>query len=132
LRKTLNGKPIADAFFANVLSSSQCKGVSWKKDSGEVLAALAVDPDGIGFIDFSAFDEKQAVKLLGVGPKDKAQMPTAEAVRTAMYPLATRMFLYVSPKASKTTQDFVKFLVAGGGKDAYEKTGCLQLMTAEN
>jgi phosphate transport system substrate-binding protein len=131
LRKTLNGKPIAEAFFKNVLPSSKCKGVAFKKDSAEVLAALATDPDGIGFIDFSTFDEKQAVKLLGVGPKDKAQTPTAEAVRTAMYPLATRMFLYVSPKASKTTQDFVQFLVAGGGKDAYEKTGCLQLMKAE-
>jgi phosphate transport system substrate-binding protein len=120
-----------EAFFTNVLAASKCKGLKSKKDSAEVLAALATDPDGIGFIDFSAFDEKQAVKLLGVGPKDKAQTPTAEAVRTAMYPLATRMFLYVSPKASQTTQDFVKFLVAGGGKDAYEKTGCLQLMKAQ-
>jgi len=41
--------------------------------------------------------------------------PTPENIKSAMYPLSQRLWLYVHPQASDTARDFVKFIATCGG-----------------
>jgi hypothetical protein len=100
-----------------------------KKDTAEVLAALSADPLGIAFVDLSALPAdpaKAGVKVLAVTAGGKAVMPSAESIRTAMYPFSQRLFLYVHPKASDTAKDFAKFIATCGQSEASPYTDTLK------
>jgi len=126
-----------------------------KKDTADVVAAVSMDPNAIGFVDLTALPggglsvdslakAGQTVKVLAIqlkiGGETKAIAPTARNVRNAMYPLSQRIFLYVHPKASDTAKDFAKFVATCGGSeatpyadtvkavmDAYAKNGLIPL-----
>jgi ABC-type phosphate transport system substrate-binding protein len=44
--------------------------------------------------------------------------PSPENIKSAMYPLSQRLWLYVHPKASDTAKDFVKFIATCGASEA--------------
>ena len=98
-----------------------------KKDTAEALAAVSMDPYAIAFVDLSALPEsadamaKAGVKVLGIrtgqGDQKKTFMPTPENIKTAMYPLSQRLYLYVHPQASDTAKDFAKFIATCGGSE---------------
>lgn len=45
------GAPLTAMFYEKVISAVKCGMVTRKKDSGEILAALAADPQGVAFVD---------------------------------------------------------------------------------
>jgi ABC-type phosphate transport system substrate-binding protein len=97
--------------------------VEIKKDSAEVLAAVSMDPQAIGFVDLAGIPATgQSVKILaiklGSGERAKLIQPTPENIRSAMYPLSQRLWLYVHPQASDTAKDFVKFIATCGASEA--------------
>jgi ABC-type phosphate transport system substrate-binding protein len=52
------------------------------------------------------------------GAAGRVYYPTPENIRSAMYPLSQRLWLYVHPKASDTAKDFVKFIATCGASEA--------------
>lgn len=111
-----------------LLGHENWKVAAWRKDSREVLGAVATDANAVGFVDaaiFRALDDsstrpstQQAVKVLGIrmGKPDaeRVVLPTAETIANARYPLSQRLLLYVNPKAGKPAQDLAAFLASGG------------------
>jgi ABC-type phosphate transport system substrate-binding protein len=106
--------------------------VTLKKNTAEVLAAVSMDPNAIGFIDLASLPggglsldalakAGQTVKVLaiqlGTGDKAKLVSPTPANIRSAMYPLSQRIYLYVHPKAGDTAKDFAKFVATCGGSE---------------
>jgi ABC-type phosphate transport system substrate-binding protein len=117
----------AAVFGKEVLALDKCKMAAWKKDSAEVIAAVAADANGIGIVDATAIAGARGVKVLGIrmggAPAaagvgavgaEKVLYPTPETIRNATYPLSQRLFLYVHPQASETAKDFAKFIATCG------------------
>jgi ABC-type phosphate transport system substrate-binding protein len=93
-----------------------------------------MESGGIGYVDLTATGwnlssvekmqadaAKAGVKVLGIklaGPQGQVVYPTPENIRTAMYPLSQRLYLYVHPKASETAKDFAKFIATCGASAA--------------
>jgi phosphate transport system substrate-binding protein len=125
-------------FEKECIERAKWKRVGIKKDSAEVLAAVSMDPQAIGFVDLAGIPATgQSIKILGIRlpgggppappPAAKAApsprgrgvyYPTPENLRSAMYPLSQRLWLYVHPQASDTAKDFVKFIATCGASEA--------------
>jgi ABC-type phosphate transport system substrate-binding protein len=149
----------AKVFYKECLPAEKMAAIATKKDSAEVLSAVAMDPQGIGFVDLAALltaaggpatqpasamgsysrgitvppgiagilgseeaivaaAKKAGVKVLAITVNGKPIMPSAENIRTAMYPFSQRLFLYVHPKASDTAKEFAKFIATCGQSSA--------------
>jgi ABC-type phosphate transport system substrate-binding protein len=91
----------------------------------KVLSSLTADPQGVGFVGAGHLPDDPAktnLKVLAITPsmslgdggEAKAVLPTAENVLNGKYPIAERLFLYVSPTAKQTTKDFVVFITTPG------------------
>jgi ABC-type phosphate transport system substrate-binding protein len=135
-----DAEPAAGLFARECLPSAKFGRVTLKKDSNDVIAAVGMDPQAIGFVDLTACSNRPLgvnsgaegaenpyggtanVKVLaiqvGMGEKAKIMRPTEENIRNAMYPLSQRLYLYVHPKASDVAKDFAKFLATCGGSEA--------------
>ena len=120
----LYARDLATAIFEKeAVPRKKWKRVKYKKDTAEAVAAVSMDPQAIAFVDLAAIPASgQSVKILpikfGQGEKARNIAPTAENIRSAMYPLSQRYFLYVHPKASDTAKDFAKFIATCGGSEA--------------
>jgi phosphate transport system substrate-binding protein len=135
----LRGSDAAGAIFnKECLSEGKLKKVTFKKDTAEALAAVSMDTQAIAFVDLAAIPTTgQSVKILGIRmnkggtgfqpvdaqpgkavPQENVVLPTAENIKSAMYPLSQRLYLYVHPKASETAKDFAKFIATCGGSEA--------------
>lgn len=110
-----------------VLDLSRARALKPRKDTAEVLAAISVDPQGIGIVDLSALPIGHTVKLLSIGPSIRPVAPTLENIRTGVYPLTQRLYLYVHPKASDTAKDFAAFIAAGECDETFRKHGLIPL-----
>jgi len=159
--------PATGIFEKECLDRYKWRRVVVKKDTAEVLAAVSMDPQAIGFVDLAAIPATgQNVRILGIrlpgrggpaapppalgatsprggGVAERAggapppafaeatagrpalgatsprgggvYLPTPENIKSAMYPLSQRLWLYVHPQASDTARDFVKFIATCGG-----------------
>jgi len=110
-----------------LLPFSQATKLKARKDTAEVLSAVSLDPQAIGFVDLAAIPAGQNVNILSIGPGIRPAAPTPANIKSGMYPLAQRMFLYVHPKASDTAKDFAKFLVSGECDETFRKHGLIPL-----
>ncbi|MCL2645571.1 MAG: substrate-binding domain-containing protein [Phycisphaerales bacterium] len=110
-----------------LLPITQASKLKTRKDIAEVLSAVSLDPQAIGFVDLAAIPAGQNVKILPIGPAIKPADPTPANIKSGMYPLAQRMFLYVHPKASDTAKDFAKFLTSGECDETFRKNGLIPL-----
>jgi len=125
----------AGVFHSEAVPAAKIKRMTVKKDTAEVVAAVSMDSQAIGFVDLTAIPgmsagvltgdfatSGQSVRVLaikmGSGERTRFVEPTAENVRNAMYPLSQRLYLYVHPQASETAKDFAKFLATCGGSEA--------------
>jgi len=116
-------EPATAIFEKEGVPRNKWKRVKYKKDTAEAVAAVSMDLQAIAFVDLAAIPAAgQSVKILpikfGQGEKARNIAPTAENIRSAMYPLSQRYFLYVHPKASDTAKDFAKFIATCGGSEA--------------
>ena len=116
--------PAGALFEAKAFDKYKRVAVARKKTSAEVLAAMATDPQGIGFVSAAQLPPDAArggIKVLALNVPDPGApgktvpvRPTEADILAGRYPFAQRLHVYVSPNASATTKDFVRFLVTGG------------------
>ena len=97
---------------------------------------MSLDPGAIAFVDaaiLKTLKKNPAIKVLKIGKVGTGTgvttagasphfpLPTAKNIMSGSYPISQRLTLYISPKASDTTKDFVKFLLSGQCDEAFHK-----------
>jgi phosphate transport system substrate-binding protein len=80
--------------------------VSYIEDSRELSAAVASDPNAIGFVGMSYVSESKAVNIRECS---LVYAPTPFNAKTEEYPLSRRLFLYAPEKRSKWVDDFLGY-----------------------
>jgi hypothetical protein len=114
--------PEISLFRKQVLDGKYYRWWARQKTSEEVVRRLAGDPYGVGLISVTDIPaESTFIRVLAVAPvatdvnkEPNAVLPSRETVFSGTYPLSKQLTVYVSPKATETTRDFVKFLATGG------------------
>jgi len=135
-RYGLAGKdPTARVFYNRINPPAACARPETRLGTQAVLAALSRDPHGIAFVDAAAANDllaaaadKSGIKVLSIGPKGKAARPTAANVKAGKYPISQQLTLHVSPRASQTTRDFVKFVLSGAADEVFTKHGLTPIL----
>ena len=124
--------PAARVFYNRINPPAACARAETRQGTQGVLAALSRDPHGIAFVDAAAANDllaaaadKSGIKVLSIGAKGKAAAPTAANVKAGKYPIAQRLTLHVSPRASQTTRDFVEFVLSGAADEVFTKHGLI-------
>lgn len=85
------------------------------EDSVELEAAVAADPDGVGFVGLPYVKTSRAVAVSD-GPA-AALEPTRFSVKTENYPLSRRLYLYTAASPSNPAiADFVRFALSAAGQ----------------
>lgn len=102
-------------FHETVLPAARCVRFRRLKDAAAVVAAIASDPQGIGFVDawVGGRGNKQVRVLAIQSGAGAGVLPKAESILDGTYPFSRPVLLYVSPTAGETTKDFAKFIVSG-------------------
>jgi ABC-type phosphate transport system substrate-binding protein len=126
------GDPLSVVFQQEGLPAAKWRHVTAKKDSAEVLAAVATDSQGLGIVDLTAIPVgDKSVRVLAIGRPGKAVSPIPESLRNAMYPFAQRVYLYVHPKAGNAAKGFAAFLSTCGQSTGNGSTDTVKtVMTA--
>lgn len=77
-----------------------------------LLAAVADDPAGMGFMLYSKRVEASGLKVLALGGPGGREpvVPTPTGIANGAYPARLEMRVLVHPKASQASRDFVKWL----------------------
>jgi phosphate transport system substrate-binding protein len=115
--------PAAGVFHRECVAAQEMKKVTIKENTADVLRAIRLDKQAIGFVDWSAIPASgQAVKVLaivpGKGESAKPVLPSSETIKSATYPLSQRLYLYVHPGASETAKRFADFMATSGASEA--------------
>ena len=85
------------------------------EDSVELEAAVAGDPDGVGFVGLPYVKTTHAVAVSD-GPA-AALEPTRFSVKTENYPLSRRLYLYTAASPiNPAVADFVRFALSAAGQ----------------
>ena len=104
-----------DTFKELVLRGAALAPSSRFEDSAELEAAVARDPDGIGFVGLPYIRTTRSVAVSDGAAA--ALEPTRFSVKTESYPLSRRLFLYTAASpANPMTADFVGFALSGAGQ----------------
>ena len=77
------------------------------ESSEQLAAAVARDPNGIGFVGLAAIGAARALKISGTATE--ALAPNEFSVATEDYLLSRRIYLYHLPDAPKIALDFIAF-----------------------
>lgn len=86
----------------------------------QLAAAVAADPDAIGFVGLVGV---QGVKPLAVADGGAAVAPAREEVAVEDYPLARRLYLYLPPQPTSLARSFVEFALSDAGQQLVEQSG---------
>jgi hypothetical protein len=108
-----------------VLPSTRWRFMRKKNSAADVIAAVATDTDGIGFVETT---EARAVggkvKILGLTDENETTVrPNAETVKNGSYPLSETLVLYVSSQAGPMGKSFATFLRSDKCGAVYRKHG---------
>jgi phosphate transport system substrate-binding protein len=91
------------------------------EDSRELAAAVAGDPDGIGFV---GLPYAVGVKVLKIADKGAIPLrPNTLTIRTEDYPLSRRLYFYVPASAKPEARDLVRFALSPAGQDVVGNAG---------
>jgi phosphate transport system substrate-binding protein len=92
------------------------------EDSAELEKAVAIDPDGIGFVGLPYRKTTRAVPISdGSSPPLE---PTSFTIKTENYPLSRRLFLYTAQApANANVRDFVNFALSSAGQAVVRADG---------
>lgn len=96
------------------------------EDSAALSAAVANDPDGIGFVGLSTIGSAKAV---AVGPTGATSLlPNRFTVATEDYALSRRLFFYTAQSSNKPdVARFIEFANSAKGQAVVEQTGLVPL-----
>ena len=115
-----------DTFKELVLKGAPLGHAKRFEDSVELEAAVAADPDGIGFVGLPYVKTTRAVPVSD-GPSPPLE-PTRFSVKTENYPLSRRLFLYTAadPK-NAAVKDFTTFALSAAGQAVVKQAGFVDL-----
>ncbi len=101
-----------------------------KHSAAEVLEALAMDSQGIAFVNLADLPSDPAkfkqlgVKVLAIGEGNQAVHPDIGAIMDGRYSLAERLYLYGNPHASAAAKAFVAYITSPDvGAEVFVKDG---------
>lgn len=98
------------------------------EDGAELVAAVARDPQGIGFVSASQASGDSGVHTLAVAePSATALLPTRLTIGTEDYALSRRLFLYVADTGHARARSFVDFALSRAGQELVTKAGFVAL-----
>jgi phosphate transport system substrate-binding protein len=112
-----------DSFQSMVLGDQTLSGEAKRiEDSGELSAAVSIDPDGIGFVGLPYIKN---CKALAVGDAECAPLiPTPFTIATEDYALSRRLYFYTPAESpQRWLLDLVEFTLGPDGQDIVSKTG---------
>ena len=112
-----------DTFKSLVLGSKPLvSGAQRFEDSNALSEAVAVDPNGIGFVGLPYVHSARAVSVSEKGAS--ALQPTRLTVATEDYPLSRRLYLYTpATPTNNLTRKFVEFAISHQGQDVVGASG---------
>ena len=91
------------------------------EDSQALVAAVAKDPNGIGFV---GLPYASGAKILAISEKGALPLvPNANTVKTESYALSRRLYLYVPDNAKPEARDFTRYALSDDGQAIVEKNG---------
>lgn len=101
------------------------EGVTFCDDANGVLAAVAKDPAGIGYLLAPPDKELQQVHALAIAtkPGQKPVPPTRENVLADVYPLGLKVRFLIHPDAPQEAIDYCKFACSDAVIDITHKWG---------
>jgi len=102
--------------------STSAKGFS---DEKELIAAVAKDPNGIGFVDYE-FLKNSSIKVVPIKETAKSSpvLPNDLTIQSEEYPLSMRIYMYSPEKPENPhIQKFLDWIEEDEGQDIVEKTG---------
>lgn len=106
--------PLTLLFHERTIASGKSAPYTRKKDSDELAAAVAQDPQGIGFMDVvTATTQGGQLRIVPIFDGKKAIWPNAQTIRDRSYALSHPLMLYVSPRASERAKGLASYLVSG-------------------
>jgi phosphate transport system substrate-binding protein len=90
----------------------------------DMIAAVAADPDGIGFAPIGDVDERvRAVALSSDG--SRAIVPSAQSIRDLSYPLRRNLYLVTRGTPRGDLNLFLRFVLGAAGQAALASAGVL-------
>lgn len=114
----------SEIFHSKVLPASRSGRVNRKGTSAEVIAAVAIDPNGVGFVNYAAIHgENKQVRMVGVMSDKGIVRPDAESILNGSWPLSTQLNLYVKPNTTVTGKEFVRFLLKNSPRETFLRNG---------
>jgi phosphate transport system substrate-binding protein len=90
--------------------------------NAEVSAAVAGEPNAIGFAGFAAINDARALEIAEEGARPTP--PNTFSVATEDYPLARRLYMYLPPQPAKPlAREFVLFVKSNAGQRVVAESG---------
>jgi phosphate transport system substrate-binding protein len=116
-----------DTFDALVLAGGKLTPTAKRfEDSAELTAAVAADPNGIGFIGLPFIGPTKALAISDAGAAPL--LPTRFTVATEDYPVARRLYLYTpQPSPNRNVGRFIEFALSREGQAIVEQAGFVAL-----
>jgi phosphate transport system substrate-binding protein len=112
-----------DSFQSLVLGEEKLSNTAKRfEDSGDLSAAVSIDPDGIGFVGLPYIKN---CKAIAVGDGQCAPLlPTPFTVATEDYPLSRRLYFYSSAESKNIwAKELVDFSLGPDGQEVVSKAG---------
>ena len=110
-----------ESFRTLVLGSSPLSPRARRYEStSELAAAVAADPNAIGFVGLVGV---RGVRALAIADGGAPVAPSAEEVAVEDYPLSRRLFLYTRSEATPLVRAFLDFAVGSAGQNVVESVG---------
>lgn len=98
------------------------------EDGGALVAAVAKDPGGLGFVSMSQANAASGVRTLAVAAVGGIPLvPTRLTVGTEDYVLSRRLYLYVGDTSNDLARNFIEFALSRAGQEIVTKAGFLAL-----
>ena len=115
-----------DGFKSKVLGSDKMAEAKMFSAGSELEAAVAADSDGIGFASMSSVNATRALAISVIS--GNYFVPNSVTVRTQVYPLYRRLYLYSAPQAAKPEiAAFLAFATSDEGQKIPQTVGQVSL-----
>ncbi len=114
-----------DFFKERVLDKADIVGANSIEDSSELSAAVSKDPNGIGFIGTPYILAAKALAIAdGTGTDTRFVMPGYDLVKSEIYPITRRLYLYTPARPPKAlVPEFVAFAQSPAGQEIVAAQG---------
>lgn len=110
-----------DTFKGLVLGRQSLRGDAMRYESTrELAAAVAADPDAIGFVGIAGVGQARALAIADAGV---AMLPEAFRIAVEDYPLSRRLYFYRAADAAPLAREFGEFVLSGPMQPLIERGG---------